>query len=235
MKNSIYLIAGVLLIFSCKKESNNSTPNTVINSNYITVTDIEGNKYNTVVIGTQTWMKENLKVSKFNEGTNIPGVTDNRQWSNLTTGAWCNYNNNDSLGKVYGKLYNWYVISPTMNGNKNVCPIGWHIPTDVEWKILSDFLGGDTIAGGKMKDASLMNWKSPNTNANNSSGFNGLPAGDRISDGKDDNLFSYAFWWSSSEIDSKYSTFRRLNYNDSKILRDAGYKNAGLSIRCIKE
>ena len=163
MKKTIYLIAGVLLLFSCKKESSNPTNNSTTNSNNTNpvncidntninftcigtpigkfgdcIKDVDGNTYKTVTIGTQIWMAENLKTSKYNDGTDIPNVTIAKQWTELTTGAWCNYNNSDSLGKIYGKLYNWYATNPTTNGNKNVCPSGWHLPNNTEWNSLID-------------------------------------------------------------------------------------------------
>ncbi|NDF60572.1 MAG: hypothetical protein EB100_05775, partial [Crocinitomicaceae bacterium] len=116
------------------------------------ISDNDGNTYKTVYIGTQQWMAENLKVTKYNDGTSIPNISNNTQWSNLTTGAWSYYNNDVANNAKYGKLYNWYAVSPTTNGNKNVCPTGWHVPTDAEWTVLTDYLGGENVAGGKMKE-----------------------------------------------------------------------------------
>ena len=113
------------------------------------IKDIEGNLYKTVTIGTQQWMAENLKVSKYIDGTTIPNITDNTQWENNTTGAWSYYNNDAANNTKYGKLYNWYAVSKTTNDNKNVCPTGWYVPTDAEWTVLTDYLGGTTVAGGK--------------------------------------------------------------------------------------
>jgi uncharacterized protein (TIGR02145 family) len=162
------------------------------------ITDVEGNSYKTVYIGTQQWMGENLKVSKYSDGTTIPNVTNDSQWSNLTTGAWA-YNNNDEANNAkYGKLYNWYAVNPTTNGNKNICPTGWHVPTDAEWTVLTDFLGGD-VAGGKLKEVGTINWKSPNTEAINVSLFTGLPGGlrdyngDNYSIGSNDKRYGFSF------------------------------------------
>ena len=138
------------------------------------ITDVDGNSYKTVYIGQQQWMAENLKVSKYNDGSTIPNVTGINEWLNLTSGAW-SYYNNDAVNNVkYGKLYNWYVVSKTTNGNKNVCPQGWHVSTGIEWAILTDYLGGLNIAGGKLKEAGLLNWSNPNKDATNSSLFTGL-------------------------------------------------------------
>ena len=109
------------------------------------ITDAEGNSYKTVYIGTQQWMGENLKTSKYSDGTTIPNITDNT-WQNNTTGAWAYYNNDAANNAKYGKLYNWYAVSPTTNGNKNICPTGWHVPTDAEWTVLTDYLGGESVA-----------------------------------------------------------------------------------------
>ena len=117
----------------------------------VTVTDIDGNIYNTVTIGSQVWMVENLRVSKYRDGTSIPNVTDNTQWTNLTTGAYCYYDNNSSFNNIYGKLYNWYAV----NNSKNIAPLGWHIPSDAEWITLYNYLGGQLVAGGALKSINL--------------------------------------------------------------------------------
>ena len=194
------------------------------------ITDVEGNSYKTVYIGNQQWMAENLKVSKYSDGTDIPNITDNSQWENNTTGAWCNYNNDAANNAKYGKLYNWYVVSPTTNGNKNVCPTGWHVPTDSEWKVLIDYLGGDTIAGGKMKEAGTINWNSPNEGSTNLSLFSALPAGYRfggIRDGSD--------WWSSTEYNNNVIWCINVNAYTVFVYNYQQYKNNGFSIRCLKD
>jgi len=145
----------------------------MIGSEQGVVIDIDNNRYHIVTIGTQTWMAENLKVTRYNDGTPIPLVTDNVAWSNLSTPGYTWYNNSSS---DYGALYNWYTVS---NGIKNVCPTGWHIPTDDEWGNLVSFLGGSDNAMGKMKQSGLANWTMPNTAATNDSGFAGLPGGNR--------------------------------------------------------
>jgi uncharacterized protein (TIGR02145 family) len=141
-----------------------------------TVTDIDGNTYNTVQIGTQVWMSENLKTSRYRNGGSIPYVVGNTEWQALTTGAWSYYNHDEANNAVYGKLYNWYTVK-----GDTLCPSGWHVPTDAEWTTLTTFLGSD--AGGKMKETGTTLWKSPNTGADNSSGFSARPGGYRYSDG----------------------------------------------------
>jgi uncharacterized protein (TIGR02145 family) len=223
-----------LVLISCKKlERLNPKDANGIN---IVVLDIDGNSYKTVKIGNQTWMAENLKTTKFNDGTSIPNVTDATQWSELTTAAWCNYNNSDSLGKIYGKLYNWFAVSPTTNGNKNVCPTGWHIPSDVEWAVLTDYLGGQTVAGGKMKEVGTTNWNSPNADATNDSGFTGLPGGSRNYYGDYDIIGNYAgFWWSSTENATGLAWFRILHDSSGVAYRFYRSKKDGLSVRCLRD
>jgi uncharacterized protein (TIGR02145 family) len=198
------------------------------------ITDKEGNSYKTVYIGTQQWMAENLKVSKYNDGTTIPNVTDDAQWANLTTGAWAYYNNDAANNAKYGKLYNWYAVSPTTNGNKNVCPTGWHVPTDAEWTVLIDYLGGTSVAGGKMKEVGTTSWSSPNTDATNTSLFTGLPGG-LANDGNYDLIGGLGYWWSSSENGTYGAWFRYLSAYKGNAYRDDDYKRAGFSVRCLRD
>ena len=199
------------------------------------ITDKEGNFYKTVYIGKQQWMAENLKTSKYNDGTSIPYITDAGQWENNTTGAWCYYDNNAANNAKYGKLYNWYAVSKTTNGNKNICPTGWHVPTDAEWTVLTDYLGGETVAGGKMKEVGTNNWDSPNTGATNISLFTGLPGGTR------DNLGYYyivgnlGYWWSSSEYNTGTAWYRYLYYYDGIAYRSGYSKGIGFSVRCLRD
>ena len=199
------------------------------------ITDVEGNTYKTVYIGTQQWMAENLKVSKYNDGTTIPNITDNTQWYNLTTGAWAYYNNDAANNAKYGKLYNWYAVSPTTNGNKNICPTGWHVPTDAEWTVLTDYLGGQTISGGKLKEVGTTNWNSPNTGATNMSLFTGLPGGDRASNGFYYSIGSLGYWWSSIESITSNAWTRNLSLNYGDAYRSSSFKKNGLSVRCLRD
>ena len=204
------------------------------------VTDIDGNTYKTVQIGTQVWMAENLKTAKYSDGTTIPNVTDKTQWSNLTTGAWCYYDNNVAKNAKYGKLYNWYAVSKTTNGNKNVCPKGWHVPSDSEWTVLTDYLGGESVAGGKLKEVGTANWISPNTEATNMSLFTGLPGGYRYHYGGYYDIGNFGAWWSSTEY---YKVSARLRYllNVNGYSYDNSYsfnidnKRDGFSVRCLRD
>jgi uncharacterized protein (TIGR02145 family) len=194
------------------------------------VTDIDGNTYLTVSIGNQCWMSENLKTSRYRNGGLIPNVTDGTAWSNSTTGAWSYYNNDVSNNAIYGKFYNWY----TTLGD-TLCPAGWGVPTDAEWTTLTTYLGGISLAGGKMKSTSSL-WNSPNTGANNSSGFTVLPGGYRVNDGSFTNISVLAFFWSATEFGSNYAWARFLNYNSDIVYRNAsGSKSTGASVRCLRD
>ncbi len=199
------------------------------------ITDNDGNTYKTVYIGTQQWMAENLKVSKYSDGTTIPNITDNTQWQNNTTGAWSYYNNDATNNAKYGKLYNWYAVSTTTNGNKNVCPLGWHLPTDAEWTVLTDYLGGTNVAGGKMKEVGTVSWNSSNTDATNTSLFTGLPGGFRNYYG------SYGFiglsgnWWSSTGNNTYSAWLRNLHTYNEDASRGYDSKSYGFSVRCLRD
>ena len=208
------------------------------NNSNSAVTDIDGNVYQTVTICNQTWTKTNLNVSKYRNGDVIPQVTDATQWNNLTTGAWCYYNNDPSNGAIYGKLYNWYAV----NDSRGLAPQGWHVPTNAEWTTLTTCLGGVAAAGAKMKETGDSHWLSPNIDANNSSGFTALPGGSR----EYDDLFTFEFtftsirananWWSSSEYNNN-AHYRYLNYVPGYVICDCsdGNKVNGYSVRCIKD
>jgi TonB family protein len=200
-----------------------------------TVTDIEGNRYKVVKIGNQVWMAENLKTSNYSDGTTIPNIIDRMQWSNLTTGAWCYYNNEAANNAKYGKLYNWHAVSLTTNGNKNICPTGWHVPTDAEWTVLTDYLGGLSVAGGKMKEVGTTNWSSPNTDAANTSLFTGLPGGYRLSAGYYGPDGYGGGWWSSSEYVTNYAWNRSLSYSNGSATRLYDNKKDGFSVRCLRD
>ena len=199
------------------------------------ISDIDGNSYKTVYIGTQQWMVENLKVTKYNDGTAIPNVTDNTLWGNNTSGAWAYYNNDAANNAKYGKLYNWYAVSPTMNGNKNVCPTGWHVPTDAEWTVLIDYLGGASIAGSKMKEVGTTSWNSSNTDATNTSLFTGLPGGYRNDIGYYYDIGGYGYWWSSTKASTDDAWYRRLSDYDGVADRGNFLKGNGLSVRCLRD
>lgn len=219
-----FLITGVLLFFipGCKKDDNN---------NNSTITDADGNIYHAVTIGTQVWMVENLKTTKYNDSTSIQKVTDAIAWGTLTTPAYCWYEN-DSVGykNPYGALYNWYAV----NSGK-LCPVGWHVPSDAEWDTLVVYLGGDTLAGGRLKEAGTVHWLSPNTDADNSSGFTALPSGSHYTNGAFYLNGKYGWLWSSTESSSSDAWHEYMIYNSSIIFKVASSKSLGFSVRCIKD
>lgn len=194
------------------------------------VFDVDGNAYNTVAIGTQTWLKENLKTTKYNDGSAIPNVTNIALWTNETDRAYCWFNNDIVNKNIYGALYNIY----TVQDSRKICPWGWHVPSDEEWTTLENFLGEREIVGGKLKSSSL--WLSPNTGANNSSGFSALPSG-HINGGGMVGIRKYCGWWSSTDIDAQDKSLwiRYLNYNTSILHRTGVHSNPGYSVRCIKD
>jgi uncharacterized protein (TIGR02145 family) len=196
-----------------------------------TVKDIDGNVYHTVTIGTQVWMVENLKVTKYRNGKPIPNVTDMSVWMNLKTGAYCDYKNAATNSPTYGRLYNWYAITDS----SNIAPTGWHVPTDAEWTKLVKFLGGDNVAGGKLKAIGLTQWSDPNTGASNIKGFTALPGGYRSPEGVFNFLHYYSFWWSSTEASPIKACFRSLDYSNANVVSTIDDKLYGLSVRCIKD
>jgi uncharacterized protein (TIGR02145 family) len=210
------------------------------------VKDIDNNRYDIVTIGTQTWMAENLKTTRYNDGTVIPLITADGPWntaSNNKDDAYCWYDNDASNLITYGALYNWYAVDTLSNGNKNVCPAGWHVPTDGEWDVLRDFLdpnasgssGNINIAGGKMKEAGLAHWISPNTGATNESDFAGLPGGIRINDGAFSNIGLNGLWWSSTEATTSNAWCRNLVNNNPNVFSFGSNKGSGFSVRCLRD
>jgi uncharacterized protein (TIGR02145 family) len=183
------------------------------------------------VIGAQQWMTKNLNVTTYRNGDIIPQVTDPTAWAALTTGAWCYPNNNPVNEAIYGKLYNWYAV----NDSRGLAPQGWHIPTDAELTTLGTNLGGDNVAGGKMKTLGTNSWASPNTDATNESGFAGLPGGGRYDVGTFSIVGNDGLWWSATESSSTYAWSRGLYYGDGYLYRYSSGKKYGFSVRCVKD
>jgi uncharacterized protein (TIGR02145 family) len=194
------------------------------------VTDIDGNGYDMVTIGTQVWMKQNLKTTRLNDGTAIPLIRVNNLWSNSKP-AYCWFNNDSLTYKnPYGALYNYYAVYTT-----KLCPVGWHVPSDAEWTILTDYLGGISVAGDKLKEISITHWNYPNTGATNSSGFTALPGGCRDYSSVFTYLGSLGFWWSSTTYNTANAFGRRLSYYNSNVSASDLYAlQYGLSVRCLK-
>ena len=187
-----------------------------------------------IKISEQIWMKHNLNVAHFKNGEPIEQAETKAEWKKLNEekkSAWCYYENNSKNPDLYGKLYNWYAV----NDPRGLAPAGYHVSTDLEWTSLVACLGGDSTAGGKIKEAGLMHWLTPNTGATNSSGITGLPAGCRDFDGSFKYISSYGIWWSSTMEDSSYAWARDIYYNDGVILRFSDLKILGFSVRCLKD
>ncbi|MDO9257726.1 MAG: fibrobacter succinogenes major paralogous domain-containing protein [Bacteroidales bacterium] len=218
-KSIILTIAIVMIAINCYAQ---------VVSTAETVTDADGNIYNSVKIGTQTWMKANLVVTTLNDGKEIPMVTDDYEWQDLTAPGYCAYGNGmETYADEFGLLYNWYAVN-----TKKLCPIGWHVSTDAEWMTLTTYLGGADVAAGKLK--SISGWNSPDTVASNSSGFTALPGGCR----NDAFRFNgdYGYWWSSTGFNTDDAWFCYM-YSDGKdIIGRASFgKDRGLSVRCVKD
>ena len=203
------------------------------------VTDIDGNVYESINIGSQIWTISNLNVSKYKDGTPIPQVSDPTQFYNLTTGAWTYYNSDPANGAIYGKLYNWYAVAGIHDNdpntpNKVLAPQGWHVPSFAEWATLSTFLGGESIAGGAAKEIGNLHWTSPNTGASNSSGFTGLPGGimrptGTLFIGIDGN------WWSSTQQNQTGAYGKTLHNNNILFGTIGAAKALGFSVRFVKD
>jgi uncharacterized protein (TIGR02145 family) len=209
----------------------------IIADDVLPVTDIDGNVYQRIQIGDQIWMAENLKVTHYNDGTEIPTGYSDDDWANLSTDAYAVYDDNESNADTYGYMYNWYAVE-----TDNLAPEGWHVPTDEEWTALSDYLGGSSVAGGKMKECTPGScpeseyWNSPNTGATNESGFTGLPGGYRnYYGGYYLGMGYYGYFWSSTEYGNYNAWHRELNYDYSGVYRFSTNKHYGFSVRCIRD
>jgi uncharacterized protein (TIGR02145 family) len=211
-------------------------------SNTDTVVDIDGNVYHTVTIGTQTWMVENLKVTRYSNGDTISNVPDASQWTALTTGAYSNFQNDPSQSDIFGRLYNWYVI----NDERKIAPEGWHVPGDSEWNILENYLDKSvdtTLAGSRgtdigcqLKEIGFAHWTASGKEGNNTSGFTALPGGmRRSSSGEFGKPGEYAHWWTSTPHPEAGAWCRDLYYKSCQVGRGNALLASGFSIRCIKD
>jgi len=203
-----------------------------------TMTDFEGNVYKTVKIGTQTWMAENLKTTRYNDGSAIPLIKDDKEWAESTSPAYCWFKNDAATYKnKFGALYNWYAVS-----TNKLCPRGWHVPADAEWTTLTNYLGGESVAGGKLKQTDTIRWQSPNIGATNKSGFTAISTGFRNYSGSfeiygSNNLYfrSNGYWWSSTELYSFNAYYRRLYNSLTDVYRSLSTKQFGYSVRCMRD
>ena len=176
-------------------------------------------------------MYRNLDVDHFRNNDNIPQVSDTTKWENLNTGAYCYFNNDPTLGTIYGKLYNWY----TVNDSRGLAPSGWHIPSDSEWTKFIEYLGGLSTSGDKLKESGISHWNGPNYGATNETGFSALPGGYRSIYGTFRSIGNYGSWWSSTENITTTAWDRGLVFSNASTFRYDNFKGSGFSIRCIKD
>lgn len=203
--------------------------------------DIDGNVYPIVIIGSQEWMAENLKTTRLNDGARIPEVTGDAEWGHLTGPGYCWYNNDEDTNKDgYGTLYNCYAVQ-----THKLCPRGWHVPSDDEWTILTDYFKGEVAPGGqillrgelkskRMAPGEPPRWDAPNTGATNISGFTALPGGQRGHTGLFNYIGRFGFWWSTTDNGS-HALCRGMRYDNEHVFRTNENKNKGLSVRCVKD
>jgi uncharacterized protein (TIGR02145 family) len=236
----------VILIFNSLSAQQSSGTRNIPCPGTPVVKDIDGNTYNTVQIGSQCWMKENLKVSKYNDGTEIPldttggklgNASSEKSWTKINTGARTIYGNIAANLTAYGYLYNYYAVKGVdITGSKNyknICPTGWHVPKDAEWTILTNFLG-ENVAGHEMKVIENTMWNIPGFVAEKSSGFSALPGGYRNEDGTFKNIKNNASYWSAPDSENDNAWSRTLYFDNNFVYRDNNNENLGASLRCIR-
>ncbi len=220
------LLAGtgliITLLTGCKKDEKDTVP--------ITVTDVDGNVYHTVTIGTQTWMVENLKTTRYRNGDPIPHVNNNADWNQIPTPAYCSYNTSGYAADTFGRLYNWYAVAE----GAALAPEGWHIPTDADWQLLITYLGGEAGAGGKLKEAGNTHWLTPNTGATNTTGFTALPGGVRSGSGVYQEKGTAGYYWSATEYSANYAGYVVFSNSNADAHNTGTIKMQGFSVRCIK-
>jgi len=231
MKVRLHLLTLILVSFTmvvihaCKKDDDSDPANQEIR-------DIDGNVYTAVTIGNQVWMAQNLKTTRFRDGSALayPG-SDLTGWKNNTTGAYAYlFNDEASFRETYGALYNWAAVN-----TGKLCPEGWHVPTESDWNLLFGFLGDSMVAGGKMKTSDTTLWLSPNTAASNSSGFSALPGGYRDHNGMDGLLKKNAFFWTADNASTNNAWHHKLDYQSTQAYGGKRNKRYGLSVRCLKD
>jgi uncharacterized protein (TIGR02145 family) len=194
------------------------------------VADRDGNFYHFITIGSQVWMTENLKTTRYRDSTAIPFVEDMTTWGTQLSAAYCWYNYDEFANKnKYGALYNWTAVN-----TGKLCPTGWHVPSDAEWTLLTASLNGESLAGGLLKESGTLHWKSPNAGANNDTGFTALPGGDRTNSGEFENLTTYGNWWSSTIVNTSVANYRYMYYGNGTVTKSFVSQKYGLSVRCLK-
>ena len=233
--DSVYIVKGdsVLAVYATTDVDSVIfyNPNPIDTTTNSTITDVDGNVYTSVTIGTQEWMVENLRTSKYSDGTSIPNVIGNTDWYKLSTGAWCNYDNGSSNDATYGKLYNWYAVE-----TGKLCPTGWHVPTDAEWTVLTNYLSANGHNGFTEGTAlkATSGWVSGN--GTDDYGWLGLPGGGRIHDnGYFFGIGGNGNWWSSSQYNTSIAWTRSLKFDYDYVIRYSNNKKNGFSVRCLRD
>lgn len=196
-----------------------------------TIADLENNHYRIIQIGTQVWMAENLKTTKYRNGENVTNVTASSGWNQAKTGAYCNYDNNANNAAIYGRLYNFYAIADS----RNIAPVGWHVPSNTEWDLMINLIGGKTVAGGKLKETGSAHWQSPNMGATNETGFTALPGGCRDDQGVFTGINEGGTWWMSTTSGTYLAWFCQMNKDDATFFSIAWLNGFGFSVRCLRD
>lgn len=235
-----FIAIGILTFVGCKKDEGNTSTNSNNTNSTNTnssiqygngATDADGNTYQSVIIGTQEWMVENLRTTKYSDGTAIPNVTDDTQWNSLITGGWCHYDNDNQYDTIYGKLYNWYAVE-----TGKLCPTGWHVPTDAEWTVLTDYLGANGHSGTEGRALKATSVWDNNGNGTDDYGWLGLPGGSRNDcDGLFDKVGNVGSWWSSSQNSTSYGRYRYVDDNSDYVSSSNNCKENGYSVRCLRD
>lgn len=227
------MVIGIIsiLISSCTKDDVDKAM----------VKDIDGNVYQTITIGSQVWMVENLQTTKYRNGDSIPYISDSMEWSQLSSGGQCIYYNNQNFGYLYGRLYNWHAV----NDPRNIAPEGWHVPTDAEWTVLETYAANHLGTSGSVAIAlaSTTNWTKfteengvgNDLSKNNGLGFTALPGGNRYANGKNDDIGDIGCWWSATDADASTAWSRGIYCYYATVSRNFDKKECGLSVRCIKD
>jgi len=241
--STISIALFLLFVTGCEKDNDspinqtNGRTSAIFNPNltYGTMTDQDGNEYKTIQVNGQTWMAENLRTTKYRNGDYIPKIIDNNTWSNLTTGAYCNYNNTENIDTIatYGRLYNWYTISDS----RNLAPEGWHVATNTDWKLLTLNLGGEDVAAFKFKENGESHWYGFGEYATNESGMTILPSGLRSpSDGHFCCMGGKGIYWSSTQGDDGYAwCIPFVSSPRGDCVRRLNHMKYGFAIRCVKD
>ena len=234
MKHSLLIVLIVSIFSSCSKDDSTPikkiSPQFMSNIVYEDMTDQEGNTYKTLTIGTQTWMAQNLRSTKYNDGSVIAYSSLETININVFSGKYCTYNNTTNKDSIValGNLYNWYAVNTS-----KLAPIGWHVASETDWKTLIVYLGGEEVAGGKLKENGIINWRTPNSGATNETGFTALPGGLCDNNLKSQDIGNYGYWWSATEVNGSVYA-RQIIFGSSSVDSYNFGKDWYFSVRCVK-